>query len=95
MRPGNYWAAWILSALGVWEVFAPFIWKYGPIIDSQAKMTPWTWQGRIRLNTSGPMPPNASGTASSVAMIMPNVVTTTNHTTLLMIQSLAAVSGYL
>ena len=30
MKPGNYWAAWAVFALGVWEVFAPFIWKYGP-----------------------------------------------------------------
>ena len=30
MRPGSYWAAWVVFALGVWELFAPFIWKYGP-----------------------------------------------------------------
>jgi hypothetical protein len=29
MKPGNYWAAWLVFALGVWELFAPFIWKYG------------------------------------------------------------------
>ena len=39
------------------------------------------------------MPPKASGTASSVAMISPKVVTTTNQKTLLKIHSLAAVSG--
>ncbi len=39
------------------------------------------------------MPPKTSGTTSSVAMIRPNVVTTTNQKTLLKIHSLAAVSG--
>ncbi len=29
MKPGNYWVAWVVFALGVWELFAPFIWKYG------------------------------------------------------------------
>ncbi len=39
------------------------------------------------------MPPKTSGLASSMAMIMPKVVTTTNQKTLLKIHSLAAVSG--
>ena len=53
------------------------------IIESQAKITPSTWHGRTRLKTSGPIPPKTSGLASSMAMIIPNVVTTTNQKTLL------------
>jgi SPW repeat len=29
-EPGNYWACWVLFALGVWELIAPFVLKYGP-----------------------------------------------------------------
>jgi len=29
-EPGNFWACWLLFALGVWELFSPFVLKYGP-----------------------------------------------------------------
>ena len=30
-EPGNYWASWVLVALGLWELAAaPFVLKYGP-----------------------------------------------------------------
>lgn len=27
-QPGNFWAAWVVLLLGMYEIFAPTIWKY-------------------------------------------------------------------
>src|SRR4051812_39128564 len=57
-------------------------------------MTPLTWDGRIRLNESQEMPPNASGVMNSVASTSPKRSTTVSQKIADNSQCRAARSGY-
>src|SRR6266480_3434616 len=63
------------------------------IIVSQARITPFTCEGRTRLNDSQEIPPNASGVTNSVASTSPKRSTTVSQMIDERIQCFAAPSG--
>src|SRR5207247_9521580 len=64
------------------------------IIDSHARITPFTCEGRTRLKDSHEIPPKASGVTNSVASTRPKRSTTVSQMIDERIQCRAARSGY-